>query len=665
MTDLLLLNATNYQANLIFPYAFVQVRAVARVHGLRVQSLDLYGQDPLAQARVLADTLERVRPRAVGFTLRQADSLVLADYVAPERRPYFPLHATRQAIEQVREVYAGPVVLGGFGFTMQPRELLEHLGADLGVAGEADAFFQDFRGALAGAPLDNVVRPGDSTWQRRSFAPLDEREYDDEVLDQMERFYGRSVLYGAAAPQMAVELARGCPYRCTFCAEPAVKGRRAQVRNLDAVFADIEFASQRGIRSFWLVCSELNHGSSELALQVARRFLALRERHPTRPLSWRAYVLPRWLSDSDMDLLYRSGFIGGWNDFPALDDQSLRANRVPYRTRHIHEHLEQTLALHARSEVPTPASFGAFLGNAHADPRSLLATLDYYDEHFRGKFARAQVGAATRLMATMDAPLLDALRPEALTFRPEGPSTELDLCEPTYALPAALSAVFGPGPAQARDFFEYARVTFLSAEFEASLDWPRFLRQSLSVPWLREQLSQLRLALPPALAEGAVGRALADLRRDPDQALRQLADPESAELESASRVIQIACHRVARRCPVAPRIAEWLGYADAQELSPWRLFRACSLRWESVEEWLAAVPLLDGAEREAGSWLLRYYAFRHGLRLHASFSRLLRAGVAQQQAARRLPVLSGPKPRVDDGSVPSAAARERQVCPQL
>ena len=39
--DFLLLNASNYQKRPIFPYAFVQLSAIARRHNISVKRLDL------------------------------------------------------------------------------------------------------------------------------------------------------------------------------------------------------------------------------------------------------------------------------------------------------------------------------------------------------------------------------------------------------------------------------------------------------------------------------------------------------------------------------------------------------------------------------------------------------------------------------------------------
>src|SRR5207245_1102292 len=109
MTDLLLLNASNYPRVPLYPYAFVQVSEVARRFGLRVATCDLmYTPQQELRAR-LAELIERHRPRAVGLHLRQLDSLFVEEYRGYWPRdagaaPFRPVDATAQVVRHLREL---------------------------------------------------------------------------------------------------------------------------------------------------------------------------------------------------------------------------------------------------------------------------------------------------------------------------------------------------------------------------------------------------------------------------------------------------------------------------------------------------------------------------------------------------------------------------------
>src|SRR5262249_12092420 len=140
-----------------------QVGALARKRGLRVAKVDLIRFARDKWPAVLAECARRCNPRAVGFHIRQTDSLNAREYGgdAPE---FHPLRETRACVESVRSVTSAPVVCGGFGFTLRPAETLSALGADLGVVGEPDDFLTEFE-AFAERRLDvskvaNVIAPG-------------------------------------------------------------------------------------------------------------------------------------------------------------------------------------------------------------------------------------------------------------------------------------------------------------------------------------------------------------------------------------------------------------------------------------------------------------------------------------------------------------------------
>src|SRR4051812_44534215 len=109
MADLLLFNATNLPWRPIFPYAFVQVSAIARRHGLTVKVVDLLDV-PRDRWRVfLKSHIDQHQPRMIGLHVRQGDSVFLDDYAAspngPDtRRRYFPIDDNRALVAELRDL---------------------------------------------------------------------------------------------------------------------------------------------------------------------------------------------------------------------------------------------------------------------------------------------------------------------------------------------------------------------------------------------------------------------------------------------------------------------------------------------------------------------------------------------------------------------------------
>jgi hypothetical protein len=646
--SLLLLNASNYPSQPIYPYAFVQLGALARKHGVRFQCLDVLGLGPEERRRQVERAIRASAPDVIGVHLRQVDSVCFHDYVDGERGPqrYFPLEDTRDLIHDVRSFTDRPVVVGGFGFSVNPGPALGYLGADLGVVGEPDDFFSrfsDVASSRGGTGVANLIRPSESeTPERRYYPPLGEREYDDSVVDALERFYGRSYLYCDAGPTVAVELARGCPYRCYFCTEPAVKGRAVSVRDLDVVMDEVAFLAGRGLRRVWLVCSELNMGNASLAREVAERFIRFNEARRGAPVRWKAYHLPRWLDEDDMQLLCRSGFEGGWNDFPSLSDPHLEQTRVPYRAKHARRHLEIVRAAHQQRAPDEGARleprFSIFFGNAMATPASIVESLLWLGRAgFDRFFSAAEVGLATRAFASHRGSMLefDSMK-QARTHRRDGGDPPLDLAHPTYFPPPLVAD--GCSLDDVRDFFRYAESTFLSTSYRGVDHLRSILVESAPRDWLlphvRERARRFRLpVLDPSLAE-EVERWLDELSRGSKDAFEALRHPRPSRLDAA-RITAVLVMRCLRS-PPEPDYLRFLGDlgigaspADTPEVSRFELFWTLLGRFDSLPSLESHVVSRLGVDPDGlGWWQARVMLADWNIRLSPAYRRVLRVDAA-------------------------------------
>jgi anaerobic magnesium-protoporphyrin IX monomethyl ester cyclase len=119
--------------------------------------------------------------------------------------------------------------------------MYQQAGADVVVVGEHDAPLAEW---LAGAPLAGVLprRPGMTDLSALPFPAwhrVDMRAY-------AERWRTRH-----GAWEMNVSTARGCPYRCNWCAKPTW-GRTYHVRPADAVAAEVHGLRERyGVDRIW------------------------------------------------------------------------------------------------------------------------------------------------------------------------------------------------------------------------------------------------------------------------------------------------------------------------------------------------------------------------------------------------------------------------------
>jgi hypothetical protein len=85
----LLLNASNMDAFPVYPYAFIQVPAVARQAGVKVICKDLLGIPRERWEQTLQALIERHNPTMILLTLRNTDSLTSQDYERGGSKAYF------------------------------------------------------------------------------------------------------------------------------------------------------------------------------------------------------------------------------------------------------------------------------------------------------------------------------------------------------------------------------------------------------------------------------------------------------------------------------------------------------------------------------------------------------------------------------------------------
>ena len=626
--DLLLLNATNLPWRPIFPYAFIQVSAVARRNGLAVRTIDLLDIPRDRWRTFLRRHIEEAAPRMIGLHIRQGDSVFLDDYYVPAGSPlstrdYFPIDDNQELVRVLRELSSVPLIVGGFGFTTHAHKLFEHLGVDYGVQGDPDDVFAHFADVVAGrdlAGIKSLIHLVDGAPQfneRGYFMPFEGPEYTQEIFDQVVRFYGHAQLFGANPQTLPVEVMRGCPFSCFFCTEPYVKGKNLRYRSPDAVDADLEFLMARDIRRFWMICSELDIQGVKFALALAERFIRLQEKYGGRPVEWSAYALPR-LKEDELRVLQRAGYAGALNDVLSLEDVNLRRARVPYRSKQAiaflkavtkldrEEAASARYAASAEAKVVqgltqrTPkelaAVLGLFLGNAHATPSTISSTLRRIeDEGIRENYRMGLPFPSTRVFAPGGEPICETTERGMRTYGRSG-ERPINFLEPTYYYPDFLIERLG-SPDAIIEFMRYVGETFMSTGHRARKDWAWFLSHYSS----REDLAVLLAAAGP-FELGPI-RAESSLSPTPEWLSDVFSPPPQARAAWNTAIGQLIEHVLSHHESASERVREALALVAAPT-SEYMLARALYARFDDVESVRRAVAPQCAAERLYLDWLL-------------------------------------------------------------
>lgn len=246
----------------------------------------------------LRERLASFRPDVIAVGLRNIQA---NDYGGIENN----VAAYRALMACLRSLSDAPIVLGGAGFSVMPRELMATLEADYGISGEGERAMPELLEAIAGdRPLDEVgslhrwvdgrlVSQPAGAWVDLTALPKPDRSSVDP------RYYR----YGGIE---SLQTKRGCPLRCTYCTYPTIEGRTHRLRPPDQVademVALIEAHPQ--VSHAFIVDSVFNLPPRH-AMAVCD---ALIERGS--PLPWTAYINPLAFRPDLAERMAAAGAVG-------------------------------------------------------------------------------------------------------------------------------------------------------------------------------------------------------------------------------------------------------------------------------------------------------------------------------------------------------------------
>ena len=304
---------TNLMRPLIAPIGLEYVAEATRAAGHEVALLDLAFADDIPGA--VERHLRTADADLVGVTLRNTDECFF-----PNQASFVPRLA--DIVQAIRQHSAAPVVLGGIGFSMLARPVLDAVAADYGIVGDGEEALPALLDALAGmrdlASVPGLTGRGSGDRQRApARANLDGLPaFRRDVLDHARYF--------REGGQGGFEAKRGCDRGCIYCAEPYVKGRRIRLRDPAKVGDEVEALLAQGV-THWHTCDSEFNLPPQHALAVCEEFA---RRGVGDRARWYAYCT---VAPFDRDLaraMRRAGCVGV--DFGAdggCDEQLQRLGR--------------------------------------------------------------------------------------------------------------------------------------------------------------------------------------------------------------------------------------------------------------------------------------------------------------------------------------------------
>jgi len=226
-----------------------------------------------------------------------------------------------------------PIILGGPHATAIPEETLgEFLSVDMAVIGEGEETILDIVNGTRPEEIKGIAFRKEGrvvvTPTRPQREDLDSLPFPAHHLLDME-FYLRPSRFTSRNLSLrttSIFTARGCPYRCNFCAGPVVFPGKVRFHSTGRVMAEIDHLVEKyGVEALYF--------AEDMFLSSKKRATELLEEFAKRPwskrLKWFAQARVNVIDNDILELMKRTGCVGVEYGFESGSQRMLeRMNKV-------------------------------------------------------------------------------------------------------------------------------------------------------------------------------------------------------------------------------------------------------------------------------------------------------------------------------------------------
>ncbi len=276
----------------VFPLGLAYIAKALREEGHQIEVMDLcFSQEVSAD---LKSALHQSQPDLIGISLRNLDNLTY-----PTSLSY--LKEVEEVVRICHQFTSSRLVIGGSGYSLAPKELLQHFDVDFGIVGEGEEIFLQLVKSLE---KDDLISPSPHLLiKEKPLPPLIEgaRVFPIQSPD---RSFFQTHRYLEEGGMGNIQTKRGCPFSCIYCTYPLLEGKKVRLRKTAEVVEEIQRLVEEGVDYVYFVDDIFNYPPADaeaLCREMVRRKIDVK---------WSAFVNPSFLSETLLHWMKEAGCVG-------------------------------------------------------------------------------------------------------------------------------------------------------------------------------------------------------------------------------------------------------------------------------------------------------------------------------------------------------------------
>ena len=290
---ILLISANTEQINMpVLPLGMACIGAAVQDAGHEVNTLNLMMARDIRG--LLRETITGFSPDVIGISVRNIDDQMME----PSN---FLLDGVRTVVSECRSLSDAPIVLGGAGYSIFPRRVLEYLEADMGIQGEGEKAFVMLLERLE-HKADTSQIPGlclPEIGLLKKNQPVKDLDHHPQPLLNVHLLLPSGLKNEEI--WFPVQTRRGCAMDCSYCSTASIEGRLLRKHSVGRAVDIIRQYANAGIKNFFFVDNTFN-----FPLSYAK---ALCDRIITEGLNirWRCILYPWKIDDELVEKMAQAG----------------------------------------------------------------------------------------------------------------------------------------------------------------------------------------------------------------------------------------------------------------------------------------------------------------------------------------------------------------------